>query len=206
MGPGCRGARFWPLHSQEPGFSLRNVPAGNGRVFCLRLCPDSSDSADDQALCAPPATATSTATACRRSSASRWRCARVQSIWVALRKEAGSRGPGWAGCFASGTCPLTPVSLWIPSSDTWPLRRLCRAPGQSGGRSGTELRGCTRVSRAMPGLAAPTPGRRPGGLCAEVSWAVQSGPSPRQLLQGRRLPAPGGGAHSGEGSWAQPSF
>lgn len=186
--------------------------------------------------------------------------------------------------------PLAPISLWVPTSETWLPRRLCRAPGQSGARTGT-------VSRTVPDLAAPTAGRQLGGLyvrvtaragvlscvlasvhasvracvlasvracwclsvmltsahacwrpCAPayvrggvrpcvlapvracwrphtsasvragvhlrvpasaragVSRAVQSAPSHRQLLQGRRRPAPGGSAHSGEGSWAQPPF
>lgn len=58
--------------------------------------------------------------------------------------------------------PLAPISLWVPTSETWLPRRLCRAPGQSGARTGT-------VSRTVPDLAAPTAGRQLGGLYVRVA-------------------------------------
>lgn len=58
--------------------------------------------------------------------------------------------------------PLAPISLWVPTSETWLPRRLCRAPGQNGARTGT-------VSRTVPNLAAPTAGRQLGGLYVRVA-------------------------------------
>lgn len=58
--------------------------------------------------------------------------------------------------------PLAPISLWVPTSETWLPRRLCRAPGQNGARTGT-------ASRTVPNLAAPTAGRQLGGLYVRVA-------------------------------------
>lgn len=173
-GPGYCGARFWPLHGQQPGFSLGHVPAGNKAGFSASAFAQTAVTADDKPSVPSQAV---TSTACRCSSCQQVAlCTRAERPGGSLgrRQEAGS----WLGGLVFSGHLSFAGSAW-------------RLSHRSASGSPHQKRGCRDACAVPQGRAVRAQGRFPARCRTSLprplaaSWEVCTCGWPRALASFR---------------------